>query len=190
MLGGGKDRGWLRPLTPEGNLDTYGDPDFDNMVGCHTGQFIGLNVPNAEPGYEYVWENRKSAEIMKAKLRGGYRVRIDDPEGIALQKLQDNYVGRNETTPIDSHYNFNDVTLFKYPIERIREIRSEENAKAQAMMRGGAAEFADRATSIERQMSRGQDTRFRRRDHSMRVVDQADQTLDEWQPEDGLIHEG
>ena len=66
MLGGGKNREWLRPLTPEGNLDTYGDPDFDNMVGCHTGQFIGLNVPNAEPGYEYVWENRKSAEIMKA----------------------------------------------------------------------------------------------------------------------------
>ena len=185
MLGGGKDRSWLRPLK-DGSVDTLGDPELEGLVGCHQGRFMRLNVP-AQPGFEYIWENRK--DIDNARLRGGIRVKAEDPEAKIMFSLS-NDPDANEASQIDSYVNFNDVTLFKYPIETIRRIRNEESSRAQAMMRGGAAEYADRASAIERQMSRGLDTRFRRADHSMRVVDNADNTIDEWRPEDGLIREG
>jgi hypothetical protein len=190
MLGGGKDREWLRPLTDEGSVDVDGSPELDNLVGCHKGPFIGLNIPNPEAGFEYVWENRKPSEVMRAKMRGGIRVSAQDPEAVALRAFQDEHVGKNESSELDSHYDFNDVTLFKYPVAAIRRIREEEQARAGAMMRGGAAEFADRASAIEQHMSRGKDTRFRRKDHGMQLVDRAENVLDEWKPEDGIIREG
>ena len=183
-FGGGKEREWLKPLTPEGHLDTD-EPDLDSMIGCHTGVFQGLNVLNPQPGFEYVWERNRGPELAKARMRGGQMVGADDPERAAMDKLMSSH-GR---TSMDSSDVYGDVVLFKYPESAMRAIREREGAKAQAMMRGGAAEYADRASEIERQMSRGMPSRFKRGDHALRTMDSNENVVDHWTPDDGIIRE-
>lgn len=183
MLGGGKSREWLRPLTPEGRLDTD-DPNLDDMVGCHKGDFVGLNVINPDPGFEYVWELNRPRDIMRAKMRGGIRVGADEPESAAMAHLTD-----STDTPVDGYHTFGDVTLFKYPIDKIAKIRAEESARAQAMMRGGAAEFVSKATKLEQEMSRGQATRFKARNHGLQYLDGQENVVDTWNPGDDEIRE-
>ena len=184
-FGGGKNREWLKPLTSEGHIDTE-DPDLDNMIGCHTGNFIGLNVLNPQPGFEYIWERNTGQSIARARMRGGQIVQADDPERAAMSKLMSSH-GR---TSMDSSDVYGDVILMKYPEAAIRSIRAKEQAKAQAMMRGGAAEYAERASAIEEQMSRGMPSRFKRRDHALQSRDSGDNVVDQWSPGGGIIREG
>ena len=123
MIGGGRDRLELAPLDPYGNIESD-DPDFDNMVGCHTGSYMGLCILNPEPGFEYIWERKTVHDIMRAKMRGGIEISSEDTESVAINKM----VG--EAISIDSSNVFKDVIAFKYPVEALRAQREQEQAKA------------------------------------------------------------
>jgi len=184
MMGGGKDREWLTPLTPEGNRDTD-DPDLDNMVGCHTGPYIHLNIIDPQPGFEYCWKRNKGRDKLLALQTGWRPVGDNDPEMAAMNKIMTDSPGS-----LDSSDVYGDVILMKAPAEAIRRIRDREQQAAKAQMRSGAEDFADRASAIEQQLSRGFPSRFARRDHGLEYRDAKDQTVDHWRPEDGIIREG
>lgn len=182
-MGGGKDRRWLTELTPEGNIRTD-DPNLDSMVGCHKDQFVHLNILNPQPGMEYCWVRNTGRDKMLYRQKGYRVVGADDPEMAAM-----NQVMADGPTPLDSSDVYGDVILMKAPAEAVRQIRGREQAKAQAQMRGGAADYADKAAAIEEQLSRGLPPRFRRRDHILEFKDGQENTVDVWQPEDGIIRE-
>lgn len=185
VLGGGADREWLEPLDPEGNRDPgYEEEDeFDSMVGCHTGNYFGLNVYNPEPGFEYVWERNTDRDKLRAIQSGGRMVDANDREFAAVRSV----LGANEGAPLDSLNVYNDVVLFKYPESAIRRKREQEQTKARNMIRGGERSFVDRATAAEREMSPGRATRFARSDHRADLEDAQGNLVDQWAPDRGII---
>ena len=185
ILGGGADREWLEPLDEEGNKDPgyEVDDDFDDMVGCHTGNFFGLNVFNPEPGVEYVWERNTDRDKLRCIREGGRMVDANDREFAAVRHV----LGASEGAPLDSLNIFNDVVLFKYPESAIRRKREQEQEKARNRMRGGAQAFADRATEAERAISPGRATRFARADHRQDYEDTSGNLVDQWSPDSGII---
>jgi hypothetical protein len=179
MLGGGADRSWLEPLTLEGNKRTD-NPELEGMVGCHTGRYIGLNIKGAQPGFEYIWERNDAPSMMQAQQKGGQVVKDGDPEMSAFRAV--GYEDSNFTPP-DSREVYKDVVLVRYPSERIRAIREQEQRKAKAMMREGARDYADRADAFETELSGGRPTRFRRDDHSLQSEDVNGRPVDYWSPD-------
>jgi hypothetical protein len=183
-LGGGYDRAWLKPASPDGN--TTGDSeDFDNVLGCHTGPHAGLNVFNPQAGWVYVHERNTPVDQMAARAKGGIPVQGDDPEYLQLRNMH-----QDGPQPIDTSQIYNDCILFKYPEERIREIREQEQRRAQAMMRNGSDDFMGRVTAAEQEMDpRGRGTRFAFSDHRMDFKDEkTGDTWDEWTPDQGIIN--
>ena len=185
ILGGGADRAWLEPLDPEGNRDPgyEGEEEFDSMVGCHTGNFFGLNVCNPEPGFEYVWERNTDKDKLRCVRQGGRMVDANDREFAAVR----NILGVPEGSPLDSLNIYNDVVLFKYPESAIRRKREQEQKKARNMVRGGAKAFIDRASEAEKEIARGRATRFARSDHTIEAEDISGNLVDHWGPEKGII---
>jgi len=181
VLGGGKDRAWLEPLDEKGNVKSD-DPNLEDMVGCHQGNFTGLNMTGVQAGTVVVWERNNPKDLLSAKMRGGEVIRQGDPEAAAAGILTD-----DRDTQMDSTYTFGDVVAVRYSEDAIRRIREAENTKAQNMMRSGAKDFLDRATNAERQIAGGVPTRFRRHDHRLDFVDDADRVVDQWVPGDGII---
>ncbi len=55
MIGSGSDRKWLTPLDTQGNANPGSLGVEDDVTGCHAGAYSGLNVCNAQPGFEYQW---------------------------------------------------------------------------------------------------------------------------------------
>jgi len=179
--GGGRDRSWLEPLSEEGRIQTD-DINLENMIGCHKGVYMGLNVVNPQPGYSYVWERRKPGDILRARQQGGQVVTREDPEYAALNTLEDDY-----STPLDNSDVYQDVVLVRYTDESIRRRREQEAETAQEMFRGGAAQYASRADQLEKTYSRGLPTRFQRADHSIDFEGEGGETVDHWSPDQGVI---
>ena len=183
ILGGGADREWLEPLDEHGNREADIDEEFESMIGCHVGNFYGLNVFNPEPGYEYVWERATDKDKLRCIREGGRPVDAQDPEFAAVRSV----LGANEGAPLDTLNIFNDVVLFKYPESAIRRKREQEQEKARIKLSGGARAFADRATEAERMFSPGRATRFARKDHQIDYQDSGNVSVDQWSPDKGII---
>lgn len=181
IIGGGKDRAWLEPLDEEGHIRSD-DPDLDTMVGCHEGNYFGLNVVHPQEGCNYVWERNTRPDLLRIKTQGGEVVQAGDPELSAFASVE-----TDRDTQMDSTNVYGDVVLVRYTEEAIRRKRDAENKKAQNMMRSGAKDFLDRATQAERDIAGGQATRFRRNDHRIDLQDDAGRTVDSWVPGDGII---
>ena len=184
MLGGGKPRDWLTELTTEGNrpLDEVG---LESAIGCHTGQFVHLNVTDPEPGQTYVWERREGRAQMQARQRGGRPVGASDPEMIAMNTI----MAADGATSLDSTSVYGDVILYKYPEDAIRRIRENESVLNNAALRDGAGMYAEQARAIETQLSQGLPTRFARKDHGLAFENLEGNVVDRWAPE-GVPREG
>ena len=183
-MGGGKDREWLEPLDAGGRRQTE-DPSLDNMVGTHAGSYVGLNLLGAQEGMEYVWERNNPADVLRARQQGGQVVGPDDPERSVMREATN-----VDYTPLDGSEIYKDVVLVRYPAEAVRRRREHIQQKAESMQRGGARDFADRATSMERELAQGLPTRFRRADHRVDFTDSEGQLVDQWTPESGIIDKG
>ncbi len=187
VSGGGMDREWTRPLRTDGTVDSD-DPALDGMVGTHQGEFVGYNIFGAQPGCEYVWERTRLQDKIRVQQRGGHIVQGGDPERSGFSQFLDD--DGLSGTPLDSADATNELMLVRYSVESIRRKREAEQAKANAMRRGGAEDFADKADARERQYSGGKPSRFRRSDHAIDFKDDNERMVDQWVPEDGILPVG
>jgi hypothetical protein len=188
MLGGGREI-WMTPLDPEGNVDLSEEGIFENSIGNHTGDFIGLNVVNPLPGFEYLWllnPNRQGAHMGDAlaiqRLRG-HIVGSEDPEFAALTKIE----GVDKSF-LDSCASFRELVLVRIPEEVIRKRREEEAEANMRMLKSGPAEeFVSKAGQLERQLygNKGP-TRFRKSDHST-YFNEGGQDGQPYLPDSGIV---
>lgn len=180
------DKAWTRPLTPEGKVDED-DPRFEDMVGCHRGAFMAYNVDSPQPGCEYVWERNKVHDLVRVRQQGGHIVQGDDPEMSILSKMIGDSDDGLSGTPLDSTDTTNELVLVRYPAAVVARKRQEERDRSERMRRGGAQEFAERASQMERQYAGSGPSRFRRSDHAIDHKDDAERLVDQWTPDDGII---
>lgn len=189
LIGGGADRLNLKPLDPQGNRDGNDHPDLDDMVGCHTGSSAGLNMGRTLPGHVYVWERRRGPDILRSKQRGGSVVETSDEDYPAGRAM----AGGLEATALDSAEIYNDLILFRYPEEAVRQRREQEDAKARAQLRSGAEDFVSQATPAEIEYSGGGPTRFAGRKHRMDYrtgFSEESPLVDQWTPDKGIVEKG
>ena len=188
MLGGGEEQ-WMTPLDSEGNADLSEHGVFEHSIGCHTGDFIGLNVVNPLPGFEYQWclnPNRQGSsmgdQLAIARLQG-HIVTAEDPEFSALQKIE----GVDKQF-LDTCASFRELVLVRVPDHVIRARREQELEENLKMVKGGPAEdFVSRADPLERQLygNKGP-TRFNRSSH-ITEFDEGGQTKELHQPDSGIV---
>ena len=88
VLGGGKDRLDLKPLSAEGNRSGNDYPELDEMVGCHAGSSSGLNIV-PRPGYDED-EERRILEALHGHIGAGVELSV-------------RHVDRIEKTAIGKH---------------------------------------------------------------------------------------
>jgi hypothetical protein len=166
-LGGGSDREWLEPLDSEGNRNPE-IPIEQRVIGDHVGPYAGLNLYNAQPGYEYQWclnparPGSGPADSLLIHEIGGQVVRDEDPEMAAFQKMEG-----LEATGVDTATIFRELCLVRIPAERQRQRMQENRDKNNRMLRRGPEEsFVNRASYDERERYSGRGpTRFAMRDH-------------------------
>jgi hypothetical protein len=188
MLGGGEEQ-WMTTLDPEGNVDLSTEGVFESSIGCHTGDFIGLNVVNPLPGFEYMWllnPNRQGAgmgdQLAIARLQG-HIVSAEDPEFSALQKIE----GVDKQF-LDTCASFRELVLVRVPEHVIQKRREDEQQENLKMISGGPAEdFVSRMDPLERQLygNKGP-TRFSRSSH-ITEFDEGGQTKELHQPDSGIV---
>ena len=194
-LGGGGDRSWLTPLTPEGNRQTD-SPVGGDITGCHTGFCFGLNVRGAKENYSYQWLNRKPNEVAVARMKGFVLVRDGDSDSPAYMAGMEDLQDESDTpTSLDTSQVFQDVVLARIPTERLRALKDDEGEKAKRALRGGAAAFVAGATPEELATDpSGRPTRFVPRQgqygsHSISFKED-NETSDTWVPERGIVERG
>lgn len=188
MLGGGEET-WMTPLDPDGNADMSEYGIYDQTIGCHDGDFIGLNVRNPLPGSEYVWllnPNRQGAgmgDLLAIQRLKGHIVTGDDPEFSCLDSME----GVDKQF-LDSCSTFRELVLVRVPEEVMRNKRELEHAANLKMLKSGPAEaFVERQTDLERSTygNKGP-TRFRQTTHSTEF-DEGGQTKELHIPDSGIV---
>ncbi|MCP4113855.1 MAG: hypothetical protein GY737_00340 [Desulfobacteraceae bacterium] len=194
-LGGGKDRLNLAPLRPDGsrymedfseefigNEDEWVDivaHDPSNYVGCHVGDYMGLNVFNAKPEMTYSWAVDKDVARLAAAQRGAEIVQAEDQEMAAYRLMSSNY-----STPLDSsNSGYPGMVLLRTPNDVERARREREQALHQKRFRSGVAENTYKEGSNSSEVSAAHAAnrdalRFARRDHRTKVVAGATEDAD------------
>jgi hypothetical protein len=189
MLGGGFDRSWLEGLDSEGNRN----PEIgveNRVVGCHVGPYAGLNIYDAQPGWEYQWMLNPSrsgagpADSLLIHEIGGTVVSEGDPEFAAFNSMEG-----MEASPLDTSQMFRELVLVKIPQERQAQRRRENMEKNARMLRAGPEEsFVNRASDLEREPrynDRGP-TRFAMRGHQTQFNHDRD-TVEVSLPDSGIV---
>jgi hypothetical protein len=188
MLGGTEDQ-WLIPLDPKGNVDLSSEGIFENILGCHVGDFIGLNIANPLPGYEYQWmlnPNRRGAgmgDALAISRLQGHILTADDPEFAVLKQIEG-----GDKSFLDTCSSFRELVPVRIPEEVIRQKREQEAEANLRMLKGGPAEdFVSRAHPLEHQMygNKGP-TRFRQSTHQTEF-DEGGRTKELHQPDSGIV---
>jgi hypothetical protein len=180
----------LQPLIG-GNTDMtdQGSQEYVTL-GCHKGNFRGLNVRNPDPNFVYKWANNRPQELMAAVQQGRILVGADDQEMSAVQDL----LGL-EATPLDGSCMFQGMRLVKTPIERERQLQEQRQELHDARFKQGTAEkdYFDGATEEEVRLGRGKGLRMMRDDHHTTATDgpnPGNTQLDSWRPNLGLDYRG
>jgi len=188
MLGGGEER-WMTPLDAEGNTDMTEHGVFENTIGCHDGDFIGLNVRNPLPGHEYVWllnPNRTGGgmgDALAIQRLKGHIVTGEDPEMSVMEGLE----GVDKQF-LDTCSSFRELVLVRVPEEVMRARREQEHEKNLKMLKFGPAEtFVSQADPLERTMygNKGP-TRFSQSDHST-YFNEGGQDGEPHMPDSGIV---
>lgn len=183
-FGGGGDRSWLVPLTPEGNKPTDSNVPH-KVVGSHTGHYTGLNVVNPQPGFEYQWARNNGNEIHAARIRGWRVVNDSDPEMAALRANLYGDEDSDTPTQLDTSDVFQDVVFMKIPSAKLRVIREEQLKANREMLQSGAAQAFLREDSGD---SMGKPTRFVQRHHGVQYQG-GGEVEEQWSPDQGIIQE-
>jgi hypothetical protein len=189
MLGGGYDREWLEGLDSDGNRNPE-IPIEQQVVGCHVGPYAGLNLYNAQPGFEYQWMLNPSrtgaspADSLHIHEIGGHVVGDGDPEFAAFNVMEG-----MEASPLDTSNMYRELVLVKIPAERQAQRRLENREKNAKMLRAGPEEsFIGKASDREndpRYQGRGP-TRFAMRGHQMEFKSDRD-TVEVSLPDSGIV---
>lgn len=187
-LGLDYDRSWMKPLTSEGNV-VSDQPGLENMIGCYEGDYLGYNVVNPLPNYEYRWRLMTPASRIQIQQSGGTIVHHGDPDGAAYSVLMENGAGGFAPSASDSVVSNGEVMLVRWPLERVREEHEREEQKALSYARGGAEEYVGGQTPAERHFSGGRATRFRAPDHMIQYQDAEGRPVEVWTPDRGVIDE-
>jgi hypothetical protein len=137
-VNGGGDRKDLRPLDQSGQV-----------IGSHRGVYEALNVRNPQPGYRYLWANRKEGFIYKKLAQGCKFVRSGDPEALGFQ-IED--LPEEFQQGLDSLKPFGDVVLMRQSEEDYQKQVSLQQELAKAAREGAEAKFLmkgeDRASEV------------------------------------------
>ena len=191
MLGGGSQREWLEPLDSEGNRRGHDLLVEGRMVGCHLGNFAGLNVCDPQPGFEYEWmmnpsrEGANIADGMRIQQLGGQVVKDGDPEFAAFKHME----GMGGGTSLDTSTIYKELVLVRIPAERQRARLAAINEKNKRMLRRGPEEtFVGGASELEqssRYNERGP-TRFAMGDHRTEFKHDRD-TVEVSLPNSGIV---
>ncbi len=181
MLGGGRDRSDLKPYDPEAYLES---DDPNDMMGCHTGSFQGLNVANAQPGMFYAWADDSRQGLMRARINGYQVVSSEDPEMAGYRRMS----GHDHQDLDSASTGFAGVILVRRSAKDEKRVRDEEQVRRDDLLRSGATEeaFLDGATESEKQHS-GQ--RFVRSDHRTFTTEgesENSKVIDSWSPARGI----
>ena len=188
MLGGGTEQ-WMTSLDPEGNTDMTQHGVYDYTIGCHEGDFVGLNVRNPQPGSEYIWmlnPNRAGSNMGDAlaiQRLQGHIVTGEDPEFSAMEGME----GVDKQF-LDTCSSFRELVLVRIPEEVIREKREKECKANIDMITSGPAEtFVEQADPLERQLygNKGP-TRFSQSTH-ITEFDEGGQTKELHTPDSGIV---
>jgi hypothetical protein len=189
QYGGQQDVEWLSVQDPEGNTNLAELDIFDHSVGCHTGDYIALNIPNPLPGFEYMWllnpkrpNSHPSDHFAIARMQGKV-LTAEDPEFAPLHLMEG--VDRSF---LDNAIEYRELVAVRIPEEVIRRRNEEHMEKNMALLRRGPAEdFVSRAGDLERTMyGKTGPTRFRRSDHQTEF-DEGGQTKELHQPDSGIV---
>lgn len=127
----GGDRMDLRPL----------ERRQGGRLGNHRKQFEWLNVPNARPGWTYIWEKFREGPMTRARLLGGIPVLRSDPEG---ERLLPEEVGLGQPAGVDNLVRGGDVALFRYQDEVIRERTKAKLERDEAARSGAEIDFLNK----------------------------------------------
>lgn len=188
MLGGGEEK-WMTPLDAEGNTDMSEHGVFGHTIGCHDGDFIGLNIRNPLPGFEYIWllnPNRQGAgmgDALAIQRLQGHIVTGDDPEMSVLEGME----GVDKQF-LDTCASFRELVAVRVPEEVMQNKRELEHETNLKMLKSGPAEaFVERAGDLERSTygNKGP-TRFRQTTHNTEF-DEGGQTKELHIPDSGIV---
>jgi hypothetical protein len=181
MLGGGRDRADLTPYDPEAFLES---DDPNDLMGCHTGSFMGLNVSNPQPGFFYAWADDSRAGMMRARIKGYHVVGAEDPEMAGYRRMS----GHDHQDLDSANTGFPGVVLVRRSAKDERRIKEEEQVKRDDLLRSGATEeaFLDGASAQERQLSGERFVRPDHRSYSTTGVGENSQVIDAWTPSRGI----
>ena len=169
MLGGGSQREWLEPLDSEGNRQGHDLLVEGRMVGCHLGNFAGLNVVDPQPGFEYEWmmnparDGASPSDGMRIHQVGGQVVKDGDSEFAAFKHME----GMGDSSPLDTSTIYKELVLVRIPAEKQRARLQAISDKNKRMLRKGPEEsFVSNASAQESERYSGYGpTRFARSDH-------------------------
>jgi len=195
-LGGGGSREWLVPVKPDGRVDVD-TPTGGDIVGTHTGFYVGMNAHNPRPDHEYEWLNRDPNLLLIARQKGFQIVRRGDDDApacmVGMDALEDD---SDQPTPLDtSDTPYGDLVFGRIPSDRYRQIHQENSDRAAAMMGDRQVQdFIERGQVTGEQSGgsnpRGLRTRFAMNSHSTQYKDGSGQTVDQWVPPRGTTERG
>jgi len=189
MLGGGSQREWLEPLDAEGNRRSDDLPIDGQLVGCHIGDYAGLNLVNPQPGFEYEWllnpatARNSTAASLQIHSLGGQIVSEGDPEFAAFKLMEG-----LESTPLDTSTMYKELVLVRIPVERQRARMAKIEEKNKKMLRRGPEEsFVGRASALESERYSGRGpTRFALRSHQTDFKHDSD-SVEVSLPDSGIV---
>ncbi len=180
MTGGGRDRSDLQSYDPERYLQS---DDPNEMMGCHVGRFAGLNVMNAQPGRFYSWADESRQGIIQARLKHWKIVQPDDPERAGYTAM----LGHDHQEIDSASSGYPGLVLVWRSAEDERQIRDEEDANRQNLLRSGPDEAYLRGGSAMEVQKGGRRTMGdNHRTHRTAGEDEGSQVTDAWTPDRGI----
>lgn len=170
------------------DMTDQGGADFVTL-GCHKGDFRGLNVRNPDPNFVYQWINDRPSEIQAARMKGRILVGPEDQEASAVMDL----LGF-ESTPLDGAAMFHGMRLCKTPIEIERRHQAQRDRLHRATFHDGPAErkYLNGMTDEEHRLGGERGLRLMRADHGSRMTEGPDpegRSLATWRPQLGLDYQ-
>ncbi len=145
---------WCKPLqkfsTNLGDDDPRLHPD---ILGCHRGDFFGLNVVNPQPNYIYYHCRNKLSIINNFRRRGWRLVKPGDPETLAAMPDGGGYYGEDfkgsEGGGISAAP---DIVLMRIHESDARRIAKEKMQANEIALDNADSEFRSRGESLLRSM--------------------------------------
>lgn len=187
-LGGGRSNFAMTPVRHDGRsrkFERIGDID---IVGSHTGDYVGLNVANPQGGQVYQWVRNDSTARMIEMQKGGQPVLQGDPEFPAYQLgLSDDDSDR--PTALDTATVFKDVVLFRYTEDNMAERHRQDAQRAEQAISRAGDQFLHGASPAELASSQGSRTRFARREHTLNMRDESGSVRRQWNPDRSILED-